>query len=62
MFLRTRQAAALRLGLNLPAGQPYEARLYDLDPETAKTLTAQPTASLDLGTSDHDYVLVLRRP
>jgi hypothetical protein len=62
MFLRTRQPMPLNLGLALPAGQPYAARVYDLDGETARTLTAAPTTTLDLGTTDHDWVLVLKRP
>jgi hypothetical protein len=62
MYLRTRRPMPLNLGLDLPAGQAFQAQVYDLDSEAARSLTVQPTAALDLGTTDHDWVLVLRRP
>ena len=61
IFLRTRQSVPLSLGLDLPPGAPFEARLYDLDQETSRTLTLQPTSTLDLGANEHDWALVLRR-
>lgn len=61
LFLRTRQPAPLSLDLALSGDQPFAAAVYDLDTETTRTLTVPPTGSVELGTTDHDWVLVLQR-
>jgi len=62
MYLRTRKAAPLALTVALPGGQPYATHVIDLDATTERDLTVEPATTLDLGTTDHDWVLVLKRP
>ncbi len=62
LCLRTRSAAPLEVGLDLPAGPPYRAEVFDLDTGTRRSLRLEPGSALDLGSSDHDWAMVLRRP
>jgi len=59
-FLRKRAAAPLRLELQLPAGQ-YEATIYDLDEQKVASQIVTANGLLDLGATDHDFALVLKR-
>jgi hypothetical protein len=59
-YLRRRQAAPLRVELQSGDG-PYRLTLYDLDQAAKSTRTLAPGQPLDLGTTDHDFVLVLHR-
>jgi hypothetical protein len=61
MYLRTRKTLPLSLTCALPAGQAYEAHVFDLDREALRRVTLEPAATLDLGVTDHDWVLVLKR-
>ena len=58
-YLRRCHAEPLRIGWNLPGG-PYRMDLYDLETQAVESRAAGGTASLDLGSTDHDYVLVFR--
>lgn len=59
-YLRTRRPAPLKIDLNLGAGA-YRLTLYDLDEQRKTTRTLKPGQPLDLGTTDHDFALVLQR-
>jgi hypothetical protein len=61
MYLRTRRPTPLALDFALPAGQPYAAVAFDLDSETRRAFAVEPAAALDLGSTDHDWGLVLKR-
>jgi hypothetical protein len=59
-YLRRRQAAPLRIGLDLRPGA-YRLTVYDLDQQTKSGRSIQAGQALDLGTTEHDFVLVLNR-
>lgn len=59
-YLRQRTAVPLRLELQLPEGQ-YEATIYDLDEQKATSRTVTASGLVDLGVTDHDFALVLKR-
>ncbi|MGO8746772.1 MAG: LamG-like jellyroll fold domain-containing protein [Thermoguttaceae bacterium] len=58
-YLRTRRRAPLHLALDLPAGS-YRATIYDLDRQRSITRDVDPSGSIDLGTTDHDFAIVLK--
>lgn len=59
-YLRKRAAAPLRIELQLPVGQ-YEATIYDLDAQKATSQIVTASGLVDLGATDHDFALVLKR-
>ena len=59
-YLRTRKPQPLCISLNLPEGR-YGLRIYDLDAQTVSTRDAGFGDALDLGTTDHDFAVVVKR-
>lgn len=59
-YLRRRTPAALGISFHLPAGQ-YQATVYDLDRQQVETRSVAAESELSLGTTDHDFALVLKR-
>jgi hypothetical protein len=59
-YLRRRTPAPLSLALRLPPGQ-YRVTLYDLDRQQAENRTVAAESVVDLGATDHDFALVLKR-
>lgn len=59
-YLRTRRPLPWRLRLALPDGS-YELRIYDLDTRKTTNTVAASNGTLDLGTTDHDMAIVLKR-
>ena len=60
-YLRTRRSAQLRLTLSLPIEGTYQAHVYDLDALGVEARIVAPDDTLDLGTTDHDFALVLKQ-
>jgi hypothetical protein len=58
-YLRERRRAPLHLKLDLPEGS-YRAVLFDLDRRRSITRTVDAGGSIDLGTTDHDFAMVLK--
>ncbi len=59
-YLRRRAPAPMKIALDLPLGQ-YQLTLYDLDTQQAEPRTLPADSLLDLGTTDHDFAIVLKR-
>jgi len=59
-YLRTRSPQPLRIRLNLPKGR-YGLRVYDLDAQTVSAREARFNDTLDLGTTDHDFAIVVKK-
>jgi hypothetical protein len=59
-YLRRRASAPLRLAFQLAEGS-YDVQVYDLDEQKATTRAVSGTGSLDLGTTDHDFAMVIKR-
>lgn len=59
-YLRERRPAPLHLKLDLPEGS-YRAAVLDLDQQRSVTRPLDAGGSIDLGTTDHDFALVLKR-
>ena len=59
-YLRRRTPAPLNIALRLPPGQ-YETTLYDLDRQHTENRIVAADGNLELGTTDHDFALVLKR-
>jgi hypothetical protein len=59
-YLRRRSPAPLSITFGLPPGQ-YQATLYDLDRQQSANRLLAGDGSLDLGATDHDFALVLKR-
>jgi hypothetical protein len=57
LLLRKRNAAPLQVTIPLPGQHPVA--VWDLDTGEKRELTAKSGAALDLGTTDHDFVLHL---
>ena len=60
-YLRRRQAAPLRLGLALSDRGPHQATVCDLDRQTRSTRPVKAGEAIDLGATDHDFLIVLKR-
>lgn len=58
-YLRSRKAAALRVAVNLPG--KFNVDIWDLDDGRHTTRRAKSGETLDLGASDHDIAIHLRR-
>ena len=59
-YLRRCRTEPLRIGWDLP-GPSYRIQLYDLETQAVETRVAAASSSLDLGATDHDYVLLFQR-
>lgn len=59
-YLRRRTPVPLNISLRLPPGQ-YQTTLYDLDQQHAEARIVGADENLELGTTDHDFALVLKR-
>lgn len=59
-YLRRRAPVPLRLAFQLPAGS-YDVQVYDLDEQKATRRSVLANGTLDLGTTDHDFALVIKR-
>ncbi len=59
-YLRRRALAPLNIALRLPPGQ-YQTTLYDLDRQHAENRIVAADGNLNLGTTNHDFALVLQR-
>lgn len=59
-YLRRREAAPLRIEFSLPCAR-YRIAIYDLDRQEKTTRTSAGHEAIDLGRTDHDYVIVVRR-
>ena len=57
-FLRQREPRPLQIRCRLPGGH-YRASLYDLDDQTVTTRDLPANGTVDLGTTDHDFALVM---
>ena len=57
-YLRRRQAAPLRVELQLPAGD-YTLTLYDLDRQEKTVRPCSAPGVVDLGRTDHDFALLV---
>ena len=58
--LRSQQPAALPLRWNLP-GKDYRVTVYDLESQTVESRDVRAAGLLDLGTTGHDFALILKR-
>ncbi|MHB8900955.1 MAG: glycoside hydrolase 5 family protein, partial [Thermoguttaceae bacterium] len=59
-YLRRRAPAPMKIALGLPPGQ-YQLTLYDLDTQQAEPRSVAADGILDLGATDHDFAMVLKR-
>lgn len=59
-FLRKRAKTPLRLTFQLPEGR-YDVQLYDLDEQKVSSQVIAGNGRLDLGVTDHDFALILKR-
>ena len=60
-WLRARKPVPTRVRFGLPDGA-YDVRVCDLDERTVRIEKHEASGILDLGTTDHDFALVLKRP
>ncbi len=58
-YLRTRAAAPLTFSVNLPGS--FTAEIWDLDTGAHTTRQARSGETMDLGTTDHDWAVVVER-
>jgi len=59
-YLRTRKPQSLRVQLSLPDGT-YNLHVYDLDAQTVTDRKVRAGETVDLGTTDHDFAVVVKR-
>ena len=59
-WLRARQPVPTRVHLALPRGT-YDVRICDLDEEAVRAAKVDEDGCIDLGTTDHDFALILKR-